>query len=89
MKSKFLASLVAMMGFFVVPIADAAVREIDAVQLKKMMDARSVQVIFPLSRIEFNDLHIPDSIHLPMEKIPEQLPADKDQNLAFYCLGRS
>jgi hypothetical protein len=67
----------------------AAVKDIDAPTLKAMMEARKITVFFPLSRIEFNDLHIPGSHQISIEDIPAKLPADRNQHLAFYCLGRS
>jgi rhodanese-related sulfurtransferase len=74
---------------FLTPYPVAAVTELDATGLKTLMDSKNVTVIFPLSRIEFNDLHIPGSIHLGIEDVPAKLPPDKKRPLAFYCLGRS
>jgi rhodanese-related sulfurtransferase len=74
---------------FITPAPGMAAPEIDAAGVKSLMDAGNVTVIFPLSRIEFNDLHIPGSINLAMENIPAQLPDDKNRPLVFYCLGRS
>lgn len=88
MKSRFLLFPLLLLLSYFPSVAAAGVTEISAFKLKEMMDAGSVHVVFPLSRIEFNNLHIPGSVHLPMEKIPEQLPADKERKLVFYCLGR-
>ena len=61
--------------------------EIDAGAVKKMMETKSALVVFPLSPIEFNDLHIEDSVNIPMDLLQEQLPQDKSQKIIFYCLG--
>ena len=63
-------------------------KEIKAEELKKMMDAEDVLVVFPLSKIEFNDMHIPGSVQIPVGMLKEKLPADKEKKLVFYCLGR-
>lgn len=63
-------------------------KEIKAQELKAMMDQGSVLVINPLSIIEFNDLHIDGSVGIPMNLLKEKLPQDKNQAMAFYCLGR-
>jgi rhodanese-related sulfurtransferase len=64
------------------------VSEVRAEELKKWMDAGEVVVINPLSRIEFNDLHIEGSVSIPLSKLKGELPPDKDKRLVFYCLGR-
>ena len=63
-------------------------QEINAGELKKMMDTEDVLVVFPLSRIEYNDLHIKDSVNIPVGRLKEELPADKKKKIVFYCLGR-
>ncbi|SDM44304.1 hypothetical protein SAMN05660860_02531 [Geoalkalibacter ferrihydriticus] len=63
--------------------------EINAADLKALMDKGEAKVIFPLSLIEFNSLHIAGSVHIELGNIPDQLPADKNQTLVFYCLGRT
>lgn len=63
--------------------------EIGAVELKKMMGATEVLVIFPLSPIEFDNLQIPGSVNIPLEEVSAGLPADKNRPLVFYCLGRT
>ena len=63
-------------------------KEIKADELKKMMDAEDVLVVFPLSKIEFNDMHIPGSVQIPVGMLADKLPADKEKKIAFYCLGR-
>lgn len=62
-------------------------QEIDAASLKVMMEKENVLVVFPLSVIEFNDLHIRGSVQMPLEELERKLPANKDQKLVFYCLG--
>ena len=63
-------------------------KEINAEDLKKMMDTEDVLVVFPLSKIEFNDMHIPGSVQISVGMLGEKLPADKEKKLVFYCLGR-
>lgn len=62
--------------------------EISAQELKTKMDAKEIILIYPLSRIEYRNLHIVGDINIPMSRLAENLPADKNQPLAFYCLGR-
>lgn len=61
--------------------------EIDAPTLKEMMTTDDVLVVFPLSKIEYNDKHITDSVLIPLNDLKNGLPADKNKKLAFYCLG--
>ena len=63
--------------------------EIQAAEVKRMMAEENALVIFPLSRIEFNALHIPGSVNIAMDHLAEKLPADKERSLVFYCLGRT
>ncbi|MDO3378662.1 rhodanese-like domain-containing protein [Geoalkalibacter halelectricus] len=63
--------------------------EISAADLKTLMDKGEALVVFPLSLIEFNSLHIAGSVHIELGQIPAALPADKNQTLVFYCLGRT
>lgn len=63
-------------------------KEISAQELKGMMDAGKVMVINPLSRIEYNNLHIAGDVNIPLAHLTTDLPADKSKPLAFYCLGR-
>ena len=62
--------------------------EIKAGDLKARMDSGDVLVINPLSKIEFNDLHITGSVNIPIKSLEKKLPQDKNTTLAFYCLGR-
>ena len=68
--------------------AQEDVPEVKTDELKQWMDAGDVLVINPLSRIEFNDLHIAGSVSIPLSKLKAELPSDKGKRLAFYCLGR-
>jgi len=62
--------------------------EIEAEDLKQMMGKEDVLVVFPLSKIEFNDMHIKGSVNIPVEMLKEKLPEDKEKKIVFYCLGR-
>lgn len=62
--------------------------EISAPELKAMMDSEQVKPIFPLSRIEHRNLHIVGDMNIPMSELEIKLPADKNEALVFYCLGR-
>ena len=66
----------------------AAYQEINAPEVKKMMDAGDALVVYPLSKIEYNDLHIKGSVFIPVGKLATELPKDKEKALIFYCLGR-
>jgi rhodanese-related sulfurtransferase len=69
--------------------ASAGTAEIVAGELKKMIDSTDILVVFPLSPIEFDNLHIPGSVNIPLENLKAGLPADKERKIAFYCLGRT
>ncbi len=71
----------------VTPVFSASPSEVTAEQVKEMMDTNQALVVYPLSLLEFNSLHIKGSVHIPTEHISEELPADKAQPLVFYCLG--
>lgn len=75
------------MGWLAGAATAADYREIEAAQLHQMMAAEEVLVVFPLSRIEFNAGHIPESVNIPLSRLPKGLPADKAHQLVFYCLG--
>lgn len=62
--------------------------EVKAAEVKTMMEQANTLVIYPLSKIEYNNLHIKGSVNIPMHKLAEKLPEDKDHRLVFYCLGR-
>jgi rhodanese-related sulfurtransferase len=62
-------------------------QEIDAQTVKEMMESDDALVVFPLSPLEFNDLHIKGSVNIPMDQLESKLPKDKSRKLVFYCLG--
>ena len=65
--------------------------EINAEQLKERMDAgEELLLLNPLSKIEFEDKHIPGSVNIPLQNIlvAENLPENKDHLIVTYCLGR-
>lgn len=72
---------------FASPAVSADPVEVSADQVKAMIDGDKATVIFPLSLIEFNNLHIQGSVNVPIAEIPADLPADKTRALVFYCLG--
>ena len=61
--------------------------EVDVKATKNMMEKEKSLVVFPLSPIEFDDLHIRGSVNIPMDLLAEKLPQDKSQKIIFYCLG--
>jgi len=65
----------------------AECKDVKAAEVKAMMDAGGAVVINPLSRIEFDDLHIVGSTNIPMHELESKLPGDKGKRLVFYCLG--
>lgn len=71
------------------PVFSAEPVEVTAGQVKDMMDANRAFVVFPLSPIEYNNLHIEGSVNIPIAKFPAGLPEDKNRALVFYCLGRT
>lgn len=76
--------------FSVVPATAKSMKgykEVNADQLKTMMAAGSPLVVFPLSNIEYKDKHISGSVNIPLHKLKGGLPADKNRQLVFYCLG--
>ncbi len=83
--------VVGILCFFMIAVSTLAVAkeyvEVDAIAVKKMMESDNVLVVFPLSPIEFDNLHIEDSINIQMEELQAKLPNDKSRKLVFYCLG--
>lgn len=70
------------------PVLAAPYQEIETPLLKAMLDKdKSILLVFPLSPIEFNDLHIAGSVNIPLDDLKTKLPADKNRPLVFYCLG--
>lgn len=62
-------------------------QSIDAVAMKRLIDAGGTLVVNPLTPIEFDHEHIPGSVNIPMAQLASKLPADKQTPVAFYCLG--
>lgn len=62
-------------------------KEVNAAEVKALMDAGGATVVNPLSRIEFNDLHIAGSVNIAPHELEAKLPSDKGAALVFYCLG--
>lgn len=83
--------VVGILCFFMIAVSTLAVAkeyvEVDAIAVKKMMESDNVLVVFPLSPIEFDNLHIEDSVNIQMEELQAKLPNDKSRKLVFYCLG--
>ena len=83
--------VVGILMFFLATISSFAVAkeyvEVDAPTVKKMMESDNALVVFPLSTIEFDNLHIEGSINIQMEDLETKLPKDKSRKLVFYCLG--
>ncbi len=61
--------------------------EVDATQTKELMEKEDALVVFPLSPVEFDNKHIKGSVNIPMGKLKDELPENKDRKLVFYCLG--
>jgi len=70
-----------------VPVLAGDWMEVGAEDVRQMMQNEDPLVIFPLSRIEYNDLHIVDSLNIPLARLEDMLPPDHDRKLVFYCLG--
>jgi len=62
-------------------------QEVDTSDVRRMMQNEDVLVVFPLSPIEFNNLHISGSVNIPMARLARELPRDKSRKIIFYCLG--
>jgi len=88
MKRCWLFLCVCILVFFVSGTAFAKWTEISTADLKAKMDGGNILVVNPLSGIEFNNLHITDSVNISVPELQAKLPADKGKPLAFYCLGR-
>ena len=70
------------------PLLAAPYQEIDTQLLKAMLDKdKNILLVYPLSKIEYNDLHITGSIFIPLDELKNKLPADPARPLVFYCLG--
>lgn len=70
------------------PLLATPYQEIDTQLLKAMLDKdKSILLVYPLSKIEYNDLHIAGSIFIPLDELKKKLPTDHARPLVFYCLG--
>ena len=87
LKRMMIWSIVVAMLATALPAMAAKWQKIDAQSVKEKMDHGNPLVVFPLSRIEYNNLHIKDSVNIPLSKLAAELPADKNRELIFYCLG--
>lgn len=70
------------------PLLAATYQGIDTQLLKAMLSKdKNILLVYPLSKIEYNDLHIAGSIFIPLDELKKKLPADHARPLVFYCLG--
>lgn len=66
----------------------AGYMEVTTEQVKILLEKKKdVLLVYPLSKIEYNDQHIAGSVNIPLEQLEKKLPANRDQPLVFYCLG--
>lgn len=84
---KVLLLLVLLVSVAAVAFAAKKYHEVDTAGVKKMVDAGDALLVFPLSPVEYDHLHIKDSVNIPMGQLEEQLPKDKNKSIVFYCLG--
>jgi rhodanese-related sulfurtransferase len=60
----------------------------DAQQMRSMIDAGGVTVVHALDAEHYARGHIPGAVNIDYEKMArDQLPADKEAALVFYCAG--
>ncbi len=83
-----------LVGFFVVlvfagQVFSAEPVEVSAVEVREMMTTGEAVVVYPLSPVEYNNLHIEGSVNIPLARLPLGLPEDRSLPLVFYCLGRT
>lgn len=63
-------------------------QEIGTAEVKSMMaQDKNTLVVFPLSKIEYDNQHIAGSVHIPIEELAKKLPADHSKQIIFYCIG--
>lgn len=66
----------------------AGYAEIGTAEVRDLMEKdKNVLVVFPLSKIEYENLHIAGSVHIPMDELEKKLPANHGKPLIFYCMG--
>lgn len=71
--------------------SEEAYLQVTAPELKRMMAKDpNLLVVHALSRIEYQQQHIPNSINIPTDemKTTELLPVGKSEPVVFYCMGR-
>ena len=80
----------AMAYLLALPYTTYAVGDLSAQRLKQIIDSgKPIFLLNPLSKIEFNEAHIPGSINIPAEEIlaTKKLPKRKDTMIVTYCKG--
>jgi rhodanese-related sulfurtransferase len=86
--TKIVILITALLLTFCAPLLAATYQEVDTLLLKAMLDKdKNILLVYPLSKIEYNDLHIAGSIFIPLEDLKKKLPADRTRPIVFYCLG--
>jgi len=89
-RQNLISIIVTLLLAFSAPALAAQYQEIDTPLLKAMLDKdkeKKILLVFPLSRIEYNDRHITGSVNIPLADLKKKLPSDHDRPLVFYCLG--
>lgn len=62
--------------------------EIGTEEVKALMEKeKNVLLVFPLSKIEYDDLHISGAVNIPLTELETRLPADHTAPVIFYCIG--
>jgi rhodanese-related sulfurtransferase len=90
MRKLILILLVGILSVFLsvsVSVAAKKYTEVDAAQVKELMEKKDALVVFPLSPIEFDNKHIKGSVNIVMSMLEYELPEDKNKDIVFYCLG--
>lgn len=65
-------------------------KEISTKEAKALIEKdKNILTIFPLSKIEYDYLHIAGSVHIPIEELAKKLPTDLNKPLIFYSIGGS
>ncbi len=76
--TRIVVLIAALLLTFCAPLLAAPYQEVDTLLLKAMLDKdKNILLVYPLSKIEYNDLHIAGSIFIPLEDLKEKLPADR------------
>jgi len=62
--------------------------EIATEEVKRLLERdKEAMLIFPLSRIEYDEKHIPGAVHIPLAEIKNKLPEDRNTRLIVYSRG--